>query len=664
MPCYGHAGTGRQEGTTLGAHHPQVSGGLFELAVLNANDAILVAQIPPDRGGGPIVTFVNPGFTALTLYRPDEVIGRSVRLLHGPKTDRAVIDRTWNALIRGESARFETINYRKDGSEFWNDVSITPIADASGRYSQLISIRRDTSERHAFEDSLRAHEASFRQLFDHNPIPMWVFDRETRRFLEVNQAALDQYGYTRERFLAMTIDEIRPPAERPRLRATFDPGALPERRFGRWRHLRCDGSEIVVEIIAHHTYFRGNDVALVAAIDVTEQEHSHAELTASELRLRRSEEHLGRAQRIARIGSWQCDAHGTFIWSPETYRIFGLPEGTGVLHRDVIRPRIHVEDREQATRTIDALFTGERSHDPGLDYRIVRPDGAIRVVHREGEVITDATGAVIGAIGTVQDVTERRQAETARRELEAQLVQSQKMEALGRLAGGMAHDLNNTLVPILSLTKLVMKRLPPESQDHANIVNVYRAGTRARDLVRRVLAFSRKQPLRMESVDLAAIAGDTLAMLRASLPPSIAMRCDIAAVPPVPGDASQLAQLIMNLVTNAAQAIGSRPGTIELSLRREEAIAGTAASPHLHLAVSDTGYGMDAAVMARIFEPFFTTKPVNEGTGLGLSIVHGIVTSHGGRVTVASVPGEGTTFDIRLPLPAESVPLPDLESAT
>ena len=781
--------------TTLRAHHPEVSGGLFELAVLNANDAILVAQMPLERGGGPIITFVNPGFTALTLYRPDEVLGKSVRILHGPRTDQAIIDRTWNALTRGESARFETINYRKDGSEFWNDVSITPIADASGRYTQLISIRRDTTERHKLEDSLRAREASFRQLFEHNPIAMWVYDRDTRRFLEVNQAAVDQYGYTRERFLAMTVDEIRPPVERQRFRETLDPDYPAERRFGRWRHLRCDGSQIIVEIIAHRTHFRGSNVALVAALDVTEQERARAELEASEerfravtnnvpgivyrrlrkrngevsypfisagviaifgvefaevtadagvllrmvhpadsagliesygvsaenlavwthdfrivardgqikwlrgkgtprpvgdgdllwdaiilditeqkrgeqalhaseLRLRSSEEHLARAQRIARIGSWQCDAQGALTWSPESYRIFGLPVGCGPLHRDIIRPMIHAEDREVAVQSVDAIFAGDSTLDPGLEYRIVRPDGAVRVVHREGETITDAAGRVIGVIGTVQDVTEVRQAEAARRELEAQLLQSQKMEALGRLAGGMAHDLNNILVPILSLSKLAMKHLPLDGRDHANIAAVYRAGTRARDLVQRVLAFSRKQPRRMESVDLVAITRDTLAILRATLPASITMRDDLVAVPPLPGDASQLAQLIMNLVTNAAHAIGDRPGVIELVLHHDGGTAGAAALPHVRLKVRDTGCGMEAAVLARIFEPFFTTKPVNEGTGLGLSIVHGIVASHGGRIDVASTPGEGTTVDIRLPLPAHSAAQPGLELAT
>jgi signal transduction histidine kinase len=235
-----------------------------------------------------------------------------------------------------------------------------------------------------------------------------------------------------------------------------------------------------------------------------------------------------------------------------------------------------------------------------------------------------------------------------RKQLEAQLLQAQKMDALGTLAGGIAHDLNNTLVPILGLTKLTMKRLPPDSREYTNLAIILKAGERARDLVRQILAFSRKEAPTRLRVDFASLVRDSLKMIRASIPATIDIAEAIETVPLVFGDPSQLHQIVINFVVNASQAIGDRMGTITVSLA-----AVPAEEEHgqawVCLGVGDTGCGMDEGTRQRVFEPFFTTKPVGEGTGLGLSVVHGIVVQHGGRVTVESQVGQGTRFDVYLP---------------
>jgi len=252
-----------------------------------------------------------------------------------------------------------------------------------------------------------------------------------------------------------------------------------------------------------------------------------------------------------------------------------------------------------------------------------------------------------GSVSVWTDMTELKAAEDDRRRLEAQLQHSQKLEALGTLAGGVAHDLNNVLVPIMALTKLTAARLPEGSPQRRNLERVMEASHRAKELVQKILAFSRKEEAARQKVDLAAILREALGMLRASIPATIRIVEQIEPVPPIYGDPGQLHQVIVNLVTNAAQAIGRGSGVITLALKA--AASPDQASQDIVLEVADDGCGMDEAVRARIFDPFFTTKPVGEGTGLGLSVVHGIVTAHGGAIDVLSRAGEGSRFRVRLP---------------
>jgi signal transduction histidine kinase len=231
------------------------------------------------------------------------------------------------------------------------------------------------------------------------------------------------------------------------------------------------------------------------------------------------------------------------------------------------------------------------------------------------------------------------------------------MEALGTLAGGIAHDLNNVLVPILALSKMTANRLPDGTRERNNLNTILQASERASDLVRQILAFSRKEAPTLQSIDIAQLVRDSLKLLRASVPSTIKIEEKIDAVSPIWGDLGKLHQVITNLVINAAQAIGDRNGTIIV----EVAAAAGQRLPHelrpamrsaLRLTVRDTGCGMDQATVARIFDPFFTTKAAGVGTGLGLSVVHGIIEQHGGRISVESKIGLGTRFDLYLPADA------------
>ena len=231
-----------------------------------------------------------------------------------------------------------------------------------------------------------------------------------------------------------------------------------------------------------------------------------------------------------------------------------------------------------------------------------------------------------------------------RRELEMAVNHAGRVDALGRLAGGIAHDLNNALVPVLAMTKLVLSRMKAQTREYANLELVLMGAERAKELVQQILAFSRKQGVEQREFDLGRVVGDSIKMLRASFPPTLMLETEIDPIPAVYGDPGQLNQVLVNLVTNGAHAIGEKPGTVTISLHADDA------DGYVRLAVTDTGSGMDEATRARMFEPFFTTKEVGKGTGLGLSVVHGIITAHEGKISVQSERGKGTRIDIVLPV--------------
>jgi signal transduction histidine kinase/HAMP domain-containing protein len=249
---------------------------------------------------------------------------------------------------------------------------------------------------------------------------------------------------------------------------------------------------------------------------------------------------------------------------------------------------------------------------------------------------------------------QRERADSAHASIEAQLRQSQKMEALGRLAGGIAHDFNNLLSAILGNAQLARQDVGESHVAQVSLSEIQTAGHRARELVQRILAFSRQQEPHRARVDPVPLVDEAVRLLRATLPAGIELHTHYATdVPPILADPAQITQALMNLGTNAWQALSGQPGRIDVSVNVRdlnqawcEQHPGTAPGRYVCIRVRDTGVGLDGAIRDRIFEPFFTTKPVGEGTGLGLSVVHGVMQAHGGAVTVESEAGQGAVFSL------------------
>lgn len=356
--------------------------------------------------------------------------------------------------------------------------------------------------------------------------------------------------------------------------------------------------------------------------------------------LRESEQRLARAQRIAGVGDIEHNVvTGKVTWSDHAYDIYGVPKDRPLTWKNFIT-LVHPEDRERVSKILDDVCKGIPA--APLEYRIIRPDGTLVHLLRENEPIHDRSGKIVRVASTVKDITELRQSQARERELHAALQHRQKFEALGTLAGGIAHDMNNTLVPILALSKRAMTNALIGTREHTNFETIYRASEHARDLVKQILTFSRKESADKKRVPLGRLTHDALQMVHASLPATIALVERIGEVPFVLGDAGQLRQVIINLTTNAAQAIGEAAGTITIHVECDGA-------DEVQLSVRDTGCGINDAHLPWLFDPFFTTKEAGQGTGLGLSVVHGIVTAHGGHIEVKSELGRGAEFTVTFP---------------
>ena len=353
------------------------------------------------------------------------------------------------------------------------------------------------------------------------------------------------------------------------------------------------------------------------------------------------------------------DLAGTVVvWNTRLLDLWGLTEADIDGRRvDVVLQHLAAHCSGDAEGLATVVREVSQPSNTPLVHRL--NDGRVFELHATSQ----RTGAQrVGAVLNWRDITARQQAEAERLRLAEQLRESQKMEALGVLAGGVAHDFNNLLATILGNAELARDAHGEALRECLDAVD--EAGHRATDLVQQILAFSRKQPRQMSPVDVTALLRRTHRMLRAVIPAGV--NFDIATpseLPPVSGDWSQLQQVCMNLCTNALQALHRGSGDITQGRIQISAdLIEVSSTPHddvvrgryVRIVVKDDGVGMPPHVRERIFEPFFTTKPFGQGTGLGLSVVHGIVTDHGGTVRVDSQPGEGSSFEVLLPPAADS----------
>ena len=378
---------------------------------------------------------------------------------------------------------------------------------------------------------------------------------------------------------------------------------------------------------------KGERAHLVGTVlDVTER-------LRSEVLLERTIAELNGAQRAAGMGSWRWDLSHKVEWSAGIYHLFGL-KGDEPASEELFFRHVHPDDQERVKAKRHEVLTSWIGLP--IELRIVRADGGVREVFMHATALFDRSGALSGFSGVIQDITERKA-------LEAQLRQSQKMEAIGTLAGGVAHDFNNYLMAIAGHAELLLLELPADHRARASVDAIEDAYQRCADLTKQLLTLSRRRRAELQRVDLSSLVSNIAPLLRSMLGETIELRMDIAQSVTIEADPAQVEQVIMNLAVNGRDAMPDG-GTLTLSVEEvfvEGGFAGNGAEPQenfVRLSVTDEGHGIEEEVRPRIFEPFFTTKGVGKGTGLGLATAYGIMTEAGGAIEVQSVVGQGSTF--------------------
>jgi two-component system cell cycle sensor histidine kinase/response regulator CckA len=718
--------------------------------------------------------YYSPKWKAMLGYADNEIISDISawkELIH--PEDRERVEQMSRDYLEGRAASYdcEFRMRRRDGSYRWVRSRGRFIdVDEHGQPTRIIGTHSDVDVRRRALEELEESARRYRELFEANPNPMWVFDGRTLRILAVNDVAVQKYGYSHQQFKGMTIRDLQPSEDAPALAETVPQDRESAQRSGPWRHRLADGRIITVEVTSHALHWQGRAARAVLVHDITEQDAVRRAVEESAQRFRAVFE-------SARDAIFIADAHG-FIsdCNPSALELFRATPGQMLGHRvpEFFPPtqpdgsdslaRARAVLREMRSRPMGAIewtnlrpdgtcFVGEITISPlryqGREETVIvvrdltdrhRASQQLQLLHAAlraaptGWVITDHQGRiewvnpafttltgytaeealgqtprllksgqqppelyaemwgtirrgevwrgdlrnrrkdgstydehmviapVCNAVGTITHFVAMKHDITAERRLEQQLARAQRLESVGMLASGIAHDLNNVLTPIiLSVELLKSSNALPHGHDRLDLVA--QAAQRGANIVKQVLTFARGVDGERTVVQPRYLVKEVAQLAEETFPRSIEVRVETGRdISTVLGDVTQLHQVLLNLAVNARDAM-PQGGRLVLGVRnvmvdaaRAQVVGRIEPGPFVEFSVADTGTGITDEVLEHIFEPFYTTKPRGKGTGLGLSTVYGIVRSHGGGVDVQTQLGRGTTFRVLLPVPPDSAP--------
>ncbi|MDD2540445.1 MAG: ATP-binding protein [Desulfuromonadaceae bacterium] len=516
-------------------------------------------------------------------------------------------------------------------------------------------LERRVEERTA---ELQESQAFFQTAINSSPIPIMIHN-EDDEVLQLSKGWTDLSGYTPEDIPTLADWTERAYGERAGSKKEYIDNLFNIYQTihnGEWLVTAKDGSIRIWDFQSTPlgTIRGGKRVLLSMATDITERKRTERELQEREYELEE-------AQFLAGTGSWTYDpVTRKFLWSKGMFHIWGLDPTRGLFPVEDFQKYIHPDDYPQFDAALHEAL--EHGIPYNLELRINRPDDSERTIITICDPQCDTAGTVVKLRGTNQDITERKRAEEEKTKLESQLQQSQKMESIGRLAGGVAHDFNNMLTVILGHAQLGLMHLEPTNRVCADLKEISKSAERSAELTRQLLAFARKQTVEPKVLDLNITVMEMFKMLQRLIGEDIHIVWQPAPeLWKVKIDPSQIDQILVNLCVNARDAIdGTGWITIEIensTIDMEYCAANLEATPgeYIRLTVSDDGGGMDKETLVHIFEPFYTTKELGKGTGLGLPTVYGIVKQNNGFINLYSEPGQGTTFSIYLPRYEEGV---------
>ncbi len=573
------------------------------------------------------------GKTPLDLSPPVQPDGQ-------PSCEGAI--RRMRRVLAGEPQFFEWQHCRLDGGVFDTEVTLNRISLPGGPF--VLGIVRDVTERKRVEEALKASEARYQDLYNNAPDMFFSIEAETARISGCNEQAAQTLGHRKEDLIGRPVFDLYDPECIPRAREAF-------REFVRTgkvqntelRAKRKDGSTLDVMLNASAIRDEHGKILFSRSIlrDITDRKRAEEELHLAQFTVDRA-------------------AIATFWLSPEA-RVLRVNraacESLGYSRDELLSMTIHDFDPDFPAETWPTLWAGlKRQGSSTFESRHRRKNGEVFPVEITSNYL-EFQGREY-KVAFARDITERKRADEERRHLEAQIQHAQKLESLGVLAGGIAHDFNNILMGVLGNAQLGLQILPPDSPVCEFLREIDAAANRAADLTKQMLAYSGRGKFVTEPVDLSELVTEMAHLLRVSISKKANLHYDFSpGLPAVDADATQLRQVIMNLVINASEAIGDIPGKITVSTgvcgvddaRSAEMhlSEGSALGTCVYLKVTDDGCGMDDQTRAKLFDPFFTTKFT--GRGLGLAAVQGIVRGHRGVIQVESEPGCGTTFQVLFP---------------
>jgi two-component system, cell cycle sensor histidine kinase and response regulator CckA len=606
-----------------------------------AHDAIII--FAPENE---VILDVNERACEIYGFSRTEFIGMSIHAIS--KNPERGVEKVQETLDTGEYLNFETVQYRRDGTEMFLEINASKI-DYQGRPS-IISINRDITERKLAEKTLRENQRVISTLMSNLPGMAYRCLNDERWTIEfASDGCLELTGYAPAELIRNNkisfFDLIHPDDQSlvwdkvQKAIAQNEPFQITYRlmtKSGKMKWVWEQGRGIYS--------YEGELLVLEGLIeDITERIRAEQALKEAEERYRSLVESSPGVVYL----SDPVPPYSTIYISPNIETL-GYPLDDWKRKRDMWASIIHEDDRERVLSEI------ERSMSQGLDtileYRVVAEDGTMRWWHDKGRFVLNEKGDKTGWQGVIVDVTETKK-------LEEQLKQAQKLESVGRLAGGIAHDFNNMLTAINGYSDLTLRRMKEDDPLRRNVAEIKKAGERSAALTQQLLAFSRQQILQTRIIDLNDIITDTAKLLQRLIGEDIQL---VTALNPNAGrieaDPGQLSQVIMNLAVNARDAM-PQGGKLTIETSRfyqdEKSTARYVSLPpgrYVALSVSDTGVGMSKEIQERVFEPFFTTKEIGKGTGLGLATVYGIVKQSGGNIWVYSEEGLGTTFRVYFPL--------------
>jgi two-component system cell cycle sensor histidine kinase/response regulator CckA len=613
-------------------------------------DNAAVALHSVDRNG--VIIRVNQAELDLLGYRREEYVGRNIAEFHA---DQGVIQDILRRLTLGEVLHDYPARLRcKDGS-VKHVVIDSSVLFEDGEFAHTRCFTRDVTSQRGIQESAARLAAIVASSSD-----AIVGKTLSGLVTSWNAAAERIFGYTEAEMLGESIFRIIPPEQHEAERQLLSQIARGEPlEMAETVRLGTNGRPVHVSLSVSPIRDPQDQVIGASSImrDVTERRRAQEMLT-------QSQERLQMALKAARMGTWHWDIGASELtWDDGLERLYDLAPGERITSYEQFLQRVYPEDRAFVEQSVEHAIKGLG----GLDYefRIVLPNGRVRWLADQGRLVRDADGKVVSLTGICLDVTERKQ-------VEERLRQAQRMESVGQLAGGIAHEANNMMSVVLGCADYVLQRPDLSEPVRQDVEQIWRAAKRTAGVTQQLLAFSRRQVLQPQVLDLNATVRELEPILARTLGESSSLRLHLSpSLGRVRADPGQLEQVLINLTLNARDAMGDAGRlTVETMNVVLDAryVAGKPVETlqpgeYAALIVTDTGHGMNQETLGRVFEPFFTTKGVGEGTGLGLSTVYGIVKQSGGFIWAYSEPGLGTTFKLYFPLiePVEvpgEVPVP------